>query len=63
MLSKIENGDVVLFVSGMQGLIVTMSMAEDMNLPPGENNPQPVFMSVELATPTDSYMPKVTIPS
>jgi hypothetical protein len=60
-LSSIENEGVVLFVSGMQGLIATTYMAEDLNLPPGENNPKPVCILVELATPTDTYMPKVTI--
>jgi hypothetical protein len=55
-------GDVV-FVSGMQGLIATTSMAEDFDRPPGENNPKPVCILVELATPMDFFMPVVTIPS
>ncbi len=53
----------MLFVSGMQGLIVTMYMAEDYNQPPGENNPKPVCTYVELATPMDFFIPKVTIQS
>ncbi len=53
--------DGVPFVSGMQGLIVTTYMAEDFDQPPGENNPKPVCMFVELATPMDFFMPKVTI--
>lgn len=63
ILSKIENEDVVVFVSGMQGVICTMCMGEDLNQIPGENNPKPVCTVAELATPMDFYIPRVTTPS
>ena len=53
----------MVYVSGMQGLIATTYMAEDLNLPRGENNPKPVCIVAELATPMDIFMPKVTIQS
>jgi hypothetical protein len=62
-LFEIEQGEGVRFVSGMQGVIATMYMAEDYDQIPGENNPQPVCILAELVTPMDFFMPKVTIPS
>lgn len=55
-----ENVDGVAFVSGMQGLICTTFMVEEPDLPPGENGLMPYFLSAELVTPMDGYMPKVT---
>ena len=60
-LSEIESEDGVVYVSGMQGLIATMFMAEDLNQPRGENNPKPVCIVAELATPMDFFMPRVII--
>ena len=63
MLFEIENEDVVVFVSGMQGVIATIFMGEDLNQIPGESNPKSVCTVVELATPMDFYIPRVTTPS
>lgn len=58
-----ERGDVVVFVSGMQGLTVIMSMEEVLDLTLGESSLMPVYTLVELATPMDFFMQKVTIPN
>jgi hypothetical protein len=55
-----ENVEGVAFVSGMQGLIAITFMEEEPTETVGENKLTPCFLSVEVATPTDSYMPKVT---
>ena len=58
-----ENGDVAVFVSGSQGLIVITSTEEVIDVIRFENNQVPVYTLAELVTPMDFFMPKVTIQS
>ena len=58
-----ENGEDVQYVSGMQGVIVITSTVEDLNQLPGENNPKPLYLLVDLATPMDLFIPRVTTPN
>ena len=53
--------DAVLYVNGAEGVIATMSMVEVFDLLPGENNPKPVCLLVELATPSDGYRERVLL--
>lgn len=56
-----EKEDAVLYVSGAEGVIATTCMVEVFDLPPGESNPKPVCILVELATPSDGYRAKVLL--
>jgi hypothetical protein len=56
-----ESVEGVAYVSGMQGLICTTFMGEAQTQEVGENKLTPCFLSVDLATPMDSYIPKVTL--
>ena len=46
----------MVYVSGMQGVIATIYIAEDLNQIPGEKNPKPVCLYVEIVMP--EYMPE-----
>lgn len=62
-LYEIESVDGVPFVSGIQGLICTTFTGVDERQPPGENNPKPVCMSVDLVTTKHGIFEREAIPA
>ena len=56
-----EKGDAAVFVSGMQGLIVIMSMEEVLDPIHGVSERMPVYTLAELATPLDTWLKRAAL--
>ena len=56
-----ERGDVAVFVSGMQGLIVIMSTEEVLDPIRGVSKQMPVYTLAGLATPLDTWLKRVAL--
>ena len=61
--SKDESVEGVAFVSGIQGVICTTFLVEEFHLLTGKSRLKPVCGSAAIATPTDSFIGRVTTPN